>query len=225
MSNNLKLWNSVAKTDPDYTKKVNQRGGFTSVDSTYQARQATEQFGEYGRGWGLKDLNYGYVKGVKPTADGVFVEDILEIYLEATFWYCLEADDMNEFPISVDMQYRPNNDSRKKLLTEAQSKALSKLGFAADVFMGKFDDANYVKELKEEKEANKPKAKLSPKQLDAMIDAINRGNAEMVKKALPKYQITKVQQKNIDKAFEDHAKLAENDKVQQLAEKIDAPVK
>lgn len=222
---NLELWGKVEKTDPKYTKKVNQRGGFTSVDSTYQAKQATEQFGEYGRGWGLKDLTYGYVMGSKPTADGIMVDDILEIWLEATFFYCLESDDMNTFPISVDMQYRPGNDSRKKLLTEAQSKALSKLGFAADVFMGKFDDANYVAERKKETAPKKEKVKPTDEQMKAMLDACSRGQGEVVKGRLENYKLTKAQENKINKAIKEHEDLANNEKVQKLADKVDAPVK
>jgi hypothetical protein len=38
----------------------------------------------------------------------------------------------------------------KKLETDALTKALSKLGFNADIFLGKFDDVRYVDEMKEE---------------------------------------------------------------------------
>jgi len=29
--NNLELWSSVEKTDPAFTKKVTQRGGYTAI--------------------------------------------------------------------------------------------------------------------------------------------------------------------------------------------------
>ena len=35
----------------------------------------------------------------------------------------------------------------KKLITNTRSKALSLLGFSADVFMGMYDDVSYVKDL------------------------------------------------------------------------------
>jgi hypothetical protein len=35
----------------------------------------------------------------------------------------------------------------KKIETDALTKAISKLGFNADIFMGKFDDARYVNEM------------------------------------------------------------------------------
>ena len=42
---------------------------------------------------------------------------------------------------------RPDTDWPKKLETNTISKALSKLGFNADVFMGQFDDGDYVQSL------------------------------------------------------------------------------
>jgi len=41
-------------------------------------------------------------------------------------------------------------DFAKKIETDALTKALSKLGFNADVFMGRFDDTKYVLEMKKE---------------------------------------------------------------------------
>jgi hypothetical protein len=38
----------------------------------------------------------------------------------------------------------------KKIETDALTKAISKLGFNADIFMGKFDDVRYVEEMKKE---------------------------------------------------------------------------
>ena len=42
------------------------------------------------------------------------------------------------------MRYKPGDDCAKKLLTNARSKALSMVGFGADVYMGMFDDVEYV---------------------------------------------------------------------------------
>ena len=38
----------------------------------------------------------------------------------------------------------------KKLETDTLTKAISKLGFNADIFMGKFDDTKYLAEIKKE---------------------------------------------------------------------------
>jgi hypothetical protein len=38
----------------------------------------------------------------------------------------------------------------KKIETDALTKAISKLGFNADIFMGKFDDVRYIEEMNKE---------------------------------------------------------------------------
>ena len=53
MSDNLKLWNKVSKSDPQYLKKVSFGSrSFTAIDPQYQVRCATEAFGVIGHGWG-----------------------------------------------------------------------------------------------------------------------------------------------------------------------------
>ena len=129
---NMELWRSVQRTDPKYTKEVGQRGGYHAIGGQYQLMMATEQWGPYGSEWGLRDLQYSY----EEDATGAKC-----IALEAYFFW-----PGGQFPISVDMVFKANDDCRKKLLTSARSKALSYLGFNADVFLGKFDDNHYVSE-------------------------------------------------------------------------------
>ena len=43
-----------------------------------------------------------------------------------------------------------DGEAPKKSLTDAIKKALSMLGFSADVFLGMFDDVNYVQQLQAE---------------------------------------------------------------------------
>ena len=51
---NLKLWDSVKKTDPAFTKKASKGAhNFTSVAPMYQNKKATEAFGPQGIGWGV----------------------------------------------------------------------------------------------------------------------------------------------------------------------------
>jgi len=139
----LELWNSVEKTDPQYTKKVDARGGFTSICAQYQMKMATEQFGTYGKNWGVHKLNYHFINGL-PDKNG-FINS-REIVLDAVFFY-----PEGSFEIGTEMVYKAGQDTRKKLLTDLTTKALSKLGFNADVFMGMFDDNKYVNNITNEK--------------------------------------------------------------------------
>jgi len=162
---NMKLWSAVDTTDPEYTRHVNQRGGFTAIDAQWQIQQATEQWGPYGGAWGVRDLAYDYVR---------VGNDIVEVSLEATFWF-----PGGEFPLGTDMAFRAGNESKKKLLTDLTTKALSKLGFSADVFMGKFNDNRYVQENKPapKREARAPRGNGSapptgePKRQETMLSS------------------------------------------------------
>ena len=42
---NMKLWDAVSVTDPDTTRKVNQRGGFTAICAQAQLKEAIFKYG------------------------------------------------------------------------------------------------------------------------------------------------------------------------------------
>jgi len=132
---NMELWNSVCQTDPSTTKKVDQRGGFTAICAQSQIKVATETWGPYGSAWGVRDCGWTRLE-----QDG----KIIEVILHANFFY-----PGGKFYLTVDMAYRPGNDTSKKLLTDLTTKALSKLGFNSDVFEGSFDDNKYVNAMRE----------------------------------------------------------------------------
>ena len=144
---NLKLWQSVEKTDLAFTKFVNQRGGYTAISPQYQLMKATEAFGPYGLGFGLSESELSF--------------ELLEmtgiVIHKAKFFYMLDGKRC-EFPIhnAIEAQRTTKNgkftdvDFAKKVETNTVSKALSKLGFNADVFMGMLEDDSYVQELQNE---------------------------------------------------------------------------
>src|SRR5690606_38566706 len=70
--NNLALWRSVEKTDPQYAKPFSRGGGFrgTAVNGTYLARKATEAFGPMGIGWGLEILDEAIMEGAPLDGQG-----------------------------------------------------------------------------------------------------------------------------------------------------------
>ncbi len=185
---NMKLWNSVETTDPKFTKKVNQRGGFTAIGAQYQLRTATETFGPFGWGWGVKDERIEKWEDVG-----------LAVY-QATLWYNIDAygtDDetYGTIPIHSSIKYQNNgrvdDDFMKKVATDALTKGLSKLGFNADVFMGMFDDNKYVNKLTNmngtwKKEVTDAVKGLSDEDKEAIHNYINDGSihADNYKKAL-----------------------------------------
>lgn len=160
MNENMKIWNEVSSTNPAFTDKVSSsHGRFTAIDAYYQIQQATELWGPYGSTWGMKNMKRA------------LVTEIEMAFLDVTFFY-----PGGEFEIgnSIDMKFRSSrNGDRwddefvKKLETNTISKALSRLGFGADVFVGKFDDPRYVDEQNEKfgnpkLEAPKPPGSIAP---------------------------------------------------------------
>jgi hypothetical protein len=140
----MRIWDAVSETDPNYTKHVSQRGGFTAISANYQMMQATKQFGPAGIGW-------GYVAG-----DPIFQETLL--FVPVTLWH---GDRSNSFGPMLgceewkDRNGRVDSDASKKATTDAITKLLSQLGFSADVFLGRYDDQKYVESL-QAKYAPKP---------------------------------------------------------------------
>ena len=138
MKNNLELWEAVSTTDPKYTKKVNQRGGFTAIAAQSQVQKATEVFGIMGHGWGVENESFTVVEGTTM------------VLYTANLWYKFNTK-TGSIPIHSSIKYGANgrydDDFSKKVATDALTKGLSKLGFNADVFMGLFDDNKYVNDV------------------------------------------------------------------------------
>lgn len=143
MGGNLELWSKVEKTNPNHTKNANVRGNkITAIAPQRQIKNATEQFGVYGQTWGFKAIDFDYSM--------VPVNNV--IVFKGVFFF-----PNGEFPIVTSIGAymdkalkMPDQDFAKKAETDALTKALSKLGFNADVFMGLYDDHKYVQMMNEE---------------------------------------------------------------------------
>lgn len=144
---NLDLWNKVEKTDPKYTKQANVRGNkITAIAPQRQIKNATEQFGSYGKGWGFKEIDFDF--SMVPV-NNVIIFKGLFFYPEGQFPIVSSIGAYMDKACKM-----PDQDFAKKAETDALTKALSKLGFNADVFMGMYDDHKYVQMMNEE--FNKP---------------------------------------------------------------------
>ncbi len=139
----MKLWDAVEKTNPAYTKKAKIGGlSITAVAPQYQIKNATEQFGPYGIKWGFKDIEF----------DFSLVESLKLIVFKGTF-FCPDGECVigNSCKAFMDRDCKMvDADFAKKLETDALTKVLSKMGFNADIFMGRYDDTKYVTEMKQE---------------------------------------------------------------------------
>jgi hypothetical protein len=138
----MELWDKVCTTDKAFTKAVSFGRKFTAIDPTYQLMEATKLWGPYGKEWMLDAVQTRcvHIQCNDKERTKNWIETVM--VLDGTFVY-----PGGSFPIVVDAPWKPGDDTAKKLQTSAISKSLSKLGFNADVFLGKFDDSQYLKEL------------------------------------------------------------------------------
>lgn len=163
-SDNLKLWRAVEKTNPKYTKNANVGGNkITSIAPQYQIMNVTEQFGSYGKTWGFKNIELDYT----------LVTEFNLIVFKAIFFYPGgEFPTINSIKMFMDnAKLKIDDNFAKKLETDTLTKAISKLGFNADIFMGKFDDVKYLAEItKEFLEPSKPIENISDEKFLELIE-------------------------------------------------------
>ena len=143
----LNLWNQVDKTDPRFIKSVKNSGhSFSAIDSTSQFLQATKIFdGPYGTKWGLKDLDYTFET----------LADTKLLILKAKFFYPGgEFEISNSIKLAYMTGYKGkpgylkiDDEAFTKIETSTVSKALAKLGFNSDVFMGNFEDNDHIQRI------------------------------------------------------------------------------
>jgi recombination DNA repair RAD52 pathway protein len=157
---NLKLWDAVQSTDPQYTKQYKGAGGFsgTAINATYVVKRLTEAFGKVGTGWGYEILEERFDEG-GPIDDGkgnVICNSSLHT-VKLRLWYkdgdeIRHVDHYGHTPYISKNKYGVQTEMEpvKKSVTDALKKAASMLGFGADIHLGMFDDIEYVQEAQNE---------------------------------------------------------------------------
>ncbi|MDX7272605.1 hypothetical protein SJ322_10115 [Serratia marcescens] len=167
---NLGIWNRVYKTDAKFTKAFSNNGGGTSINGTYMVMQATKVFGPQGTGWGVEIIEERFDNGAPlmqnvKQADGSFIKSIISNgaggYLcevnhtvKIRLWYkhggktgeVLSYGCTPYIYAAQGGRYLSDGEAPKKSLTDATKKALSQLGFSADIFLGLYDDLTYRQE-------------------------------------------------------------------------------
>jgi len=153
---NLNLWKSVEETAPGYTKTGELDGRkVTSINGTYMVKRATEAFGPIGQGWGYEIEDESFQPGAPITKDGAVIGNAIMHTLKVRLWYMrgdkkCEVVHFGHTPYIRGTHYgaMTDFDAPKKSLTDAIKKCLSMIGFSADVFLGLYDDTNYVEAAK-----------------------------------------------------------------------------
>jgi hypothetical protein len=151
----LELFCRVADTRSGFYKDIKSKSGRrTTTDAYFQTAHATAELGPVGVGWGWTIRNHGPVLSAKP-------EDANYI-VEIEFWHgtrantfgsigyspCYETvkanpEDRSQNPERIT---RPDFEAPAKALTKAIKKALSYLGFSADIHLGCHDNGTKPEE-------------------------------------------------------------------------------
>lgn len=150
-TDNLGLWDLVKRTNPQFIKGFDN-GSFqgTATDPVHVYQKATEAFGPCGIGWGWHEVKDEVYADPSEKATAVH-------YLTIKFWFVWNGQ-RGEFPayggttLARDTskgRRQVDEDAKKKSLTDAIGKALSFLGFTADVRLGLFENEKYVEGARE----------------------------------------------------------------------------
>lgn len=158
---NLRIWNTLAKTDPTQTKQFSRAGGFkgTAVKPMWVVKRLTEQFGPCGEGWGIGEPSFQVVEAAG---------EIL-VYCTVSCWHTSPENTLYGVggdKVVTKRQSGPfcDDEAFKKAFTDAVNNAFKFVGVAADIHMGLFDDSKYVAAMQEEfhpPEESKKREKLS----------------------------------------------------------------
>ncbi|APV83486.1 hypothetical protein DVY05_11460 [Salmonella enterica] len=172
-SDNLELWKDVFKTDERFTTAFSLNGGGTSINGTYMTMIATREFGPKGIGWGVDILEERFDNGapITRTVKGTDGNNTWELIpdgvggiltekhhiIKIRLWYIRNGVRGEEISFGCTPYIYSSKhglicdgEATKKSLTDATKKALSALGFCADIFMGLYDNQEYRQKNKAE---------------------------------------------------------------------------
>ena len=163
---NMDLWGKVFVTDKAHVSEIKGKSyKGNSPRPYYLIQKATETFGPCGIGWGYRIVEQGTqeVRYPEPLGNtGNTVERLMiNHWVLVEFWYKL--DGVKSEPIQqyggTKLSYRTSagkqefdEDAQKKSVTDALIKCMSCVGFAGDIFSGRWDDSKYHQEQEEKKQ-------------------------------------------------------------------------
>ena len=163
---NMDLWGKVFVTDKAHVSEIKGKSyKGNSPRPYYLIQKATETFGPCGIGWGYRIVEQGTqeVRYLEPLgSSGNSIERLMiNHWVLVEFWYKL--DGVKSEPIQqyggTKLSYRTSTgkqefdeDAQKKSVTDALIKCMSCIGFAGDIFSGRWDDSKYHQEQEERKQ-------------------------------------------------------------------------
>lgn len=143
----MELWNKFKTPPAEVTKNFTRSGGFsgTAIDPMWLIESATKEWGPMGYRWGIEpnSITEEYI---------TLCHDTVLHICRFTLYYPIE-DGCGRVPcvgqtfavaeftnkVTGEKYLKADEEAPKKSTTDGLSKGLSWLGFASDVYMGKFD--------------------------------------------------------------------------------------
>ena len=154
---NKALWDRVCITDPKAVKAITGKQYQGNSPRPYWiVERLTEEFGPCGLGWGFSIVN--------ERMERLTESEILHVAV-VRFWYVLddkrgEVEQIGQTKAVYakrDGSLLVDEDAPKKSVTDALVKCASYIGFAGDIFAGRWDDSKYVESARRHYEADEPK--------------------------------------------------------------------
>jgi hypothetical protein len=160
---NKALWKEAFTTDPAAVKPITGKQYSGNSPKPYWiVERLTDLFGPCGIGWGFAIVSERFERFGAGDA-----EESLHVAI-VRFWYVYdgkrgELEQLGQTKASYTTskgKFMVDEDAPKKSVTDALVKCASYLGFAGDIFSGRWDDSKYVAEAQAEwrqrKAANDP---------------------------------------------------------------------
>lgn len=179
---NTELWDSICVTDPAAVKAITGKPYQGNSPKPYWLiRRATETFGPCGQGWGVVVKREGFERMTET--------DVIHSAV-VCFWYVRDgqrceieqigqtkAAYMSKKGMVVD------EDAGKKSVTDGMVKCMSMIGFAGDIFSGRWDDSSYVAWAADETErrANPCLSNEQVANIEALVTETNADKAALLK--------------------------------------------
>lgn len=145
---NKALWDRVCITDPRAVKPITGKQYQGNSPKPYWiVERLTEEFGPCGKGWGFEIADERFERLTET--------DVLHV-ARVSFWHSSDRSTAFEQMGQTKAVYAKKDgtlmvdeDAPKKSVTDALVKCASYLGFAGDIFSGRWDDSKYVAEARE----------------------------------------------------------------------------
>lgn len=147
---NKELWSRVCVTDPHAVKEITGKQYRGNSPKPYWiVERLTEEFGPCGIGWGFTIAN--------ERMERLSQDDVLHVAV-VDFWYVLDGKtghiqqvgQTKATYMSSKDKLVVDEDAPKKSVTDALVKCASYIGFAGDIFAGRWDDSKYVAQANKE---------------------------------------------------------------------------